>query len=205
MYEIQATYKGLVPMMMDRFANPDEVASGQAKRRSKVVSPKELRAELERKLHRDNKGVYVPADNIRMMLIGNQFRRGAAQILGSDIEKNKGTTYKSICEGCIWVLGPKDPLKVYIEPKRKTYDEYDERSFLTKKGKGGGSRKITQRPLITLPWELHFIIQVTDDQIEQSFVRQLFDVAGLRCGVCAYGPTFGRCVITEWKVQKEKN
>jgi len=125
---------------------------------------------------------------------------GAAKILGSHVEKNKGTQYLQMCKSSIWVLGPKDPLKIYIEPKRTTYDDIDERSFPTLKGKGGCSRKITRRPLINLPWSLFFIIQVTDNQIHESKVRELFDLAGLRCGVCAYGPTFGRCVIDKWEV-----
>jgi hypothetical protein len=197
MYEISATFKGLVPMMMDRFHNPEELEAG-AKKKSKKANPKDV----ELKLHRDKKGVYVPADNIRMMLIGNQMRPGAAKILGSYIEKSKGTEYVQMCKSSIWILGPADPLKVYINPSRLTYDEVDERSFPTKTGQSV-ARKITRRPLLTLPWSLSFIIQVTDDQIHESKVRDLFDVAGLRCGVCAYGPTFGRCVIVEWKVLPE--
>lgn len=195
MYEIQATYEGLVPMMMDRFANPAQM-EGPKKKKVKGRSEKEILA----KLHRDEKGVFVPADNIRMMLIGNKLRRGAAKILGSEMESGKGTEYLSICKGCIWVLGTEDPLKVYISPARKTYDDVDERSFIN----STGTRSMAYRPILTLPWSLTFKIQVTQDNIDQSKVRQLFDVAGLRCGVCAYGPTFGRCVISEWKItQKE--
>jgi hypothetical protein len=190
MYEINATYKGLVPMMMDRFADPS-----QTERPSKKKAKGRNEAEILAKLHMDKKGVFVPSDNIRMMLIGNKHRRGAAQILGSDMEAAKGTKYLSICKGLIWVLGTDDPMKVYIEPRRKTYDDVDERSFLN----ATGSRSMAYRPIIKLPWSVSFIIQVTDDNIDQSFVRQLFDVAGLRCGVCAYGPTFGRCIISEWK------
>jgi len=195
MYDIRARYKGLIPMIMDRYY---ELLQGEkpAPKKSKVVTPKEIHL----KLHADKKGVYVPADNIRMMLIGNQIRPGAAKIQGSHIEKQKGTEYVQMCKSSIWVIGPKDPLKVYIEPKRKTYDDVDERSFVTMKGKGSASRKITRRPIINLPWSLTFNIQVTDDQIHESKVRQFFDVAGLRCGCCAYGPTFGRCIIDKWEV-----
>ena len=192
MYDIKATYQGLVPMMHHRFANPAGI-EGPIKKKKKGRNEADILAAL----HHDKKGVYVPADNIRMMLIGNKHRRGAAKILGSEIESGKGTEYVSICSGCIWVLGPDDPMKVYVSPNRKTYDDVDERSFIN----ATGSRSMTYRPIINLPWSLTFQIQVTQDNIDQSKVRQFFDVAGLRCGCCAYGPTFGRCIITEWEVQ----
>jgi len=194
MYTIKATFTGLVPMMMDRFFNPEELVEGTQKKGKKQADK-----EVVLKLHRDKKGVLVPADNIRMMLIGNKLRPGAAKILGSWSEKNKGTEYLQMCKSSIWVIGPKDPLKVYLEPMRKTYDDIDERSFINSKG----SRSITKRPILKLPWSLTFFIQVTDNNIHESKVREFFDVAGLQCGCCAYGPTFGRCHITHWEVVKE--
>lgn len=193
MYEIKAIYKGLVPLMMDKYKDP---SSGEKPK--KVQKKGRNEQDILAKLHMDKKGVYVPADNIRMMLIGNKLRRGAATILGSDMESNKGTKYVSMCKGAIWVLGTKDPLKIYIEPHHDTYDDVDERSFVN----AMKSRSMAYRPIINLPWSLSFIIQVTDDAIDETFVHQLFDVAGLRCGVCAYGPTFGRCVIDQWEIVK---
>ena len=195
MYEIKAKYTGLVPMMMDRFADPAQT-EGPAKKKAKGRNEQEVVA----KLHRDKKGVFVPADNIRMMLIGNKLRKGAAKILGSYIEKGKGTEYENMVKGCVWILGTEDPMKVYINPNRKSYDDVDERSFIN----ATGSRSMAYRPILTLPWSLEFIIQITEDAIDQSKVRQLMDVAGLRCGCCAYGPTFGRCVISEWEVVTPK-
>ena len=192
MYQTECVFKGLVPMMHDRFFNPEEVEEGGAKARGKDAWKKLLPF----KAYIDKKGAYIPADNLRMMLIGNKNRRGAAQILGSDIKKTKGTQYKSLCMGCIWVIGPDDPQKVYLSPKRKSFDDYDERSFIN----ASGSRSLTRRPIFKTPWSLTFLIQVTDDRVDETLVRELFETAGLRCGVGAYGPTFGRCLIESWKV-----
>lgn len=195
MYEIHATFEGLVPMLHDRFFDPEQVEKGGSKKKGKDAWKKEL----ELSAYFDKKGVYLPADNIRMMLIGNSQRRGAAQILGSDIESSKGTKYKSLCEGCIFVRGKDDPQKVYLDPKRKfNPNDYDERAFPDK----NGQRHLKRRPLFKTPWRLHFIIDVADDRVDESFVRELFDVAGTRCGAGAYGPTFGRCIITRWDVRK---
>ncbi|HEG43269.1 MAG TPA: hypothetical protein ENH94_04385 [Phycisphaerales bacterium] len=141
-----------------------------------------------------------------MMLLGNAARRGATAILGSDIESNKGTFYKSFCEGCVWITSIVDDEKVYYMPLRKwdpkDEDQVDVRSFLTGSGKKL-ARKIIERPLVKTPWSLTFIITVTDDNFPEKKLRKLFDVAGLRCGVGSYGPKFGRCKIPKdggWEV-----
>lgn len=203
MYEILCTYTGIATMMQDRFFNQEEVDKGQSKKRGKDA----WRGEWPLKAYVDKKTghLYVPADNIRMMLIGNKLRVGAAKILGSYIEKKKATEYLSLCESFIFVKGAdqSDTDKVFIDPRRKLCDEdYDERSFIN----AAGSRSLTRRPIIREPWSLTFRIQVLDDTIDPTLVRDLFNVAGLRCGVCAYGPTFGRCVIHDegWIVKPTK-
>lgn len=196
MYEIRAQYQGLVPIMFNRYFEPEATEPGQSKRKAK----EDLELDIPKKMFIDKKGVYIPADSIRMMLIGNQVRPGAAKILGSYIEKNKGTEYTELCRSCIWVLGIKDPLKCWFEPPRKTHDDVDVRSFVTRQGKSL-ARKVTRRPILSLPWSVDFIVQVTDDQITAAKVKQFFDVAGLRCGMGTYGPTFGRCIVSQWETK----
>ncbi len=193
MYEIKASFTGMVPLMFDRFFNPEETEI--TKKKSKQAW-KEM---LDYQYYHDSNGAYIPSDSIRMMLIGNQFRKGSAYILGSYIEKKKGTEYLNFAKSCIWVMGETDPMKVYIQPSRTTFDDYDERTFVN----ATGSRSIKRRPIFKTPWTVEFIIQVTDDIFDQSKIRELFDVAGLRCGMGAYGPTFGRCLIDKWEILKK--
>jgi hypothetical protein len=181
-------------MMHDRFFNTEELEKGGAKKQGKD-SWKKL---LPLKAYIDKKGAYLPADNIRMMLIGNKARKGAVDIQGSMFESQKGKKYKTLAMGAIWVVGPEDPLRVYIEPIRKTFDDYDERTFVNPKT----GRGIVRRPIFNVPWTLTFIVQVTDDRLTDDFVKNLFEVAGLYCGAGAYGPTFGRCIIEKWEEYK---
>jgi len=193
MYKNEAIVKSLAPMLHDRFFDPEQVERGAAKKKGKDA----WKDELPLQCYHDKIGIYLPVDNIRMMLIGNSRRRGAATILGSDMESKKGSKYKAMCEACIFVHGIEDDQKVYIEPKRAfNPDDYDERSFPDDKGQ----RHIKRRPLIRMPWSLHFIVEVTENTIHESLVRSLFEVAGFRCGAGAYGPTFGRFEIVMWKV-----
>jgi len=194
MYRVKGKIDGMIPAMFDRYFSIDDQDNPGAKKKAKSS----WKDELIKKIYVDSKGVFAPVDNIRMMLIGNKFRKGACYIIGSYIEKKKGTEYINFAKGCIWVMGTKDPLKVYIEPARKTFDDYDERTFINAQG----SRSIKRRPLINLPWSVEFIVQVTEDTFDQTKIREFFDVAGLRCGLGAYGPTFGRCVIDKWELKK---
>ena len=202
MYKVQGEIKGLVAMMHNRFFEPEATEPGG----KRTKSPEDRIREIELKLHMDAKRsrVIIPADNLRMMLIGNTARPGAAKILGTFIETGKGTKYIEAATSSIWVLGTKDPLRCEILPTRKTFDEIDERPFNTQKGKGGMSRKIQHRPLIKCPWKVPFIVHVTDDNLSSNWVRDLFKLAGLRCGLGAYGPTFGRFEVTRWRVEKKQ-
>ncbi len=190
MYEVKCKINGIVPMMQDKYAFPTESEKPTKKAKS---SWKDL---LPTKAYIDEVGMYVPSDSIRMMLIGNKLRTGAAQILGSEIESKKGKSYRNFCKACVWVIGPTDPSKVYITPKRKTFDDYDERTFIN----AAGSRSITRRPLATLPWSLEFTVQITLDTFDESKIKEMFELAGLMCGCGAYGPTFGRFSIAKWDV-----
>jgi len=195
MYQINATIKGMVPSMHDRYPI-EQMKPG--KRTTKKKSAQDLEKEVARKCYIDNEGLYIPADNLRMMLIGNTFRKGAAEILGSYIESKKGTEYKNFAKACIWVLGPNsDSEKVHYLPLRKNYDVY-KNTFVTSNKK----RDVCHRPIVTIPWKLTFVVHVYDDNFESGKVKELFEVGGLRCGIGAYGPKFGRFTVDKWEVNK---
>lgn len=197
MYEIKCTVEGVAPMLHNRYPMNAEPGSGKRK----TQSIKDLKQTLNDKAYKDNKGMYLPANNIRMMLIGNQKRRGAATILGSDIEAGKGTRYVNFCKGCVFVLGlDGDQTKVYVQPNRKKWDDTHLSSYQRK----DGSRNVIERPMINLPWQMTFNIVVYDDNFEEGKVRELFDTGGMRCGLGDFGPTFGRFIIKEWKLKTNK-
>lgn len=185
MYEVECTIDGVVPIMFSRFPLPDK--PGDTKKKKKQT--------IEEKMWIDEKGVYIPTDNLRMMLIGNTFRTGAAKIYGTEVESKKGTKYLNFCKACVWVVG--DNGKVYFKKKRTKHDDVDIRSFVN----ATRSRATTERPILNTPWSLTFKIQVTDDSIPEETIKAFYEVAGMRCGLGVYGPTFGRFVISEWKAK----
>lgn len=140
------------------------------------------------------KGVYIPTDNLRMILVGNTHRTGAAKIYGTHYESGKGTKYLDFCKACVWVTG--DNSRVYFKPKRTKHDDTDIRSFVN----ASKSRSTCERPILNTPWSLAFTVQVTDDSIPEDKIKAFYECAGMRCGLGVYGPTFGRFIIREWKV-----
>lgn len=185
MYEVTCTIEGIVPIMFSRFPLP----TGPSDTR------KQKPQTIPEKMWIDKKGAYIPTDNLRMMLIGNKFRTGAAKIYGTHVESGKGTKYLDFCKACVYVVGDKG--KVYFKPKRTKHDDTDIRSFINA-GKPP-SRSTTERPVLNTPWSLTFTVQVTDDSIPEHIVRRFYETAGLRCGLGVYGPTFGRFIVKEWK------
>lgn len=184
MYQVTCTIEGVVPIMFSRFPPPEK--PGDTKKQKPQT--------IKEKMWIDKKGVYIPADNLRMMLIGNTFRTGAAKIYGTHIESGNGTKYLDFCKACVYVTG--DNNKVYFKPKRTKHDDTDIRSFVNSKK----SRSTVERPVLNTPWEVTFTVQVTDDSIPEDIVRRFYETAGMRCGLGVYGPTFGRFVVKEWKV-----
>lgn len=184
MYEVRCKIEGVVPIMFCRFPVPKKPGD----------TTKKKKQTLEEKLWFDKKGVYIPTDNLRMLLIGNKHRTGAAKIYGSEYESKKGTKYLNFCKACVWVVG--DNGKVYFEQIRKTWDDTDIRSFIN----ATGGRDTTERPILKTPWSLSFTVQVTDDSVPSDIVRAFYETAGMRCGLGVYGPTFGRFKVVEWEV-----
>ena len=183
MYEIKAKIEGVVPIMFCRFPLPTK--PGDTKKKKKQT--------IEEKYWKDKKGVYIPTDNLRMLLIGNRYRPGASKIYGSEYESKKGTKYLNFSKACIWIIGENN--KAYFQPKRKKNDDVDIRSFIN----ATGGRDTCERPVLNTPWSLAFTIQVTDDSVPQEIVHEFYKVAGMRCGLGVYGPTFGRFIVSEWK------
>jgi len=180
-YEVKVRIAGLAPVLQNRFT--PEIKGADIK--------------IEDRAYQDDVGSYMPANNIRMMLIGNQRRRSASAILGSDIESGKGALYVAFCKACVFVesMDSNNPTKIYFEPARKTYDAVDSRSYQNK----AGGRNMIERPMINLPWSMTFKVVVLDETIAKAKVKELFIVAGMRCGLGDYGPTFGRFRIVEWE------
>ena len=186
MEQVRLTIEGIVPIMFSRFPLPAKLGD----------TKKQKTQTLAEKMWIDEKGVYIPTDNLRMLLVGNTKRTGAAKIYGSEYESKKGTKYWNFVKACVWVIGEGEKRdKVYFTPNRKKHDDTDIRSFIN----ASGSRSTVERPLLVTPWSLTFDVQITDGSVSVEKIKAMYEVAGMRCGLGVYGPTFGRFIVKEWK------
>jgi len=183
MQELQGKLTGLVPILFNRYLG--NASEGHAPGGKITETDKE--ALVGQKLHRDENGLYLPAANLKMAIVGGQTSRGAAMIVGSEIEKKKGRAYIDWCKACLFI----NPGKLYFHKDK--WDFIDDR--WAKNDKAQLVRAI--RPGLKEGWELKFTAAVMDDSAKPDWVRRFFEVAGLRVGVGSYRPDFGRFLV-EW-------
>lgn len=195
MYQIKCTIEGIVPLLQHRYPVEDKIVGD--KKRTIRASSDEKNA-LEKMAFKDDKGMFMTTEHIYGMLVGNRYRNGAAKILGSQKENKKGSIYLNFCKSCIGIESANGTMdKLYFEPHRQTWDATDIRSYTKEQG-----RDVIERPMINLPWRISFLISVFDDNFKEGKVRELFEVAGIHCGLGAYGPRFGRFIVKEWERTK---
>jgi len=186
---VRCTVSGLKPFLQNRFIIPKE---GDKPTKVREDVP------LEQMMYCDENGIYFPTDNFRMMILGNQKRPGAAQIYGSYIVGGKkGKEYRTLAKACLWVRGLSGEDNIYVAPPRKTYDAFDERSYVMKTG-----RKVIRRPMVNLPWSFTFRLHIFGKSLTEPLVRAFYDVAGIHCGIGDYGPEFGAFKIADWISEK---
>ena len=70
-----------------------------------------------------------------------------------------------------------------------------------------GGRIMAHRPRLD-EWKLSFTLEVDDSMFAPELVRQIVDDAGRKVGLGDFRPDrkgpFGKFVVTEWKIEKER-
>ena len=173
---ISVQIKGSVPYLMNRFA----IDVGGPKP-GKPDYKKEVVAKLYKS---DTDGLlYVPSSQIHGCLIeaGKQFKT-----------KGKGT-YSKILGAFILI----EPAELALIPQIWTADE---RPVVVNK-----ARVLRYRPKWEAGWLLSFSLNILDDSIQPSIVKNILDHAGNFTGIGDFRPSkggpFGRFIVTEYKEQ----
>jgi len=182
-YTLVGKINGIVPILFNRFRG--EASEGHSP--GGKITKKDMEAMVGAKVHRDANGLYLPAQNLKMAIVGGQKSRGAAMIVGSEIEKRKGGAYTDWCKACLFI----QPERLYFH--KDTWDHIDDR--WAKNEKQQLVRAI--RPALREGWEVKFKVEVVDDAAKEDWVKRFCEVAGLRVGVGSYRPDFGRFLV-EW-------
>lgn len=182
-YKVKIT--GLTPYMQHRMDDQKleawEKLRGPIHERPEVSQEDAVRAEYHCYRNKEGK-CFIPADQIRGALIG----------AGSYLKAKVGGRSKSmkVIVAATFVATP-DQIEL------PDYDAVDKRSAVNNKVK---ARIIVIRPKWT-QWSAEFELQVFEDSISESQIKELFQYAGNYVGIGSYRPTnngmFGRFELTE--------
>lgn len=180
MKQFNITIEGLTPYMQHRM--DDQKLEDWEKKRGKIMERPEVSQQdatrAEYHCYRNEEGkCYIPADQIRGSLIA----------AGSYMKAKMGGRSKSmkVIVAATFVPTPDQILM-------PDYDAIDKRSGVNRNVK---ARIIVIRPKWT-KWEANFVLNVYEDTITESTVRELVNYAGSYVGIGSFRPTnngmFGR-------------
>lgn len=170
---------GTSPLLQHRFST-----EGQPSAKLKKKDEKRVTDDVESFLYKTPKGeIYQPSTHI----ICTMKKAGARyQIPG----QGKLTYKNMIGSGVIIVIPDAIP---HLNPKW----EVDIRSVIINR-----ARIMRHRPVFN-DWALKFQLDIEEDEIDNTVVREVLEYAGKRVGIGDFRPekggSFGRFHITEWK------
>lgn len=182
--KFNVSIKGISPMLQHRFSE-EKLTNVKKKIGDKKLSEEEKRDIATQYLYLDSKKkVCQPASHIEGAMIK------AASSVGLAGAGKK--TYKDLVKAGVFVFPE------YIPHKVQDW-VVDGRSVVNQ---NTGGRAMSYRPRLD-EWELAFSLEVNDDRADADAIREILTIAGMRNGIGAYRPRFGRFEVTSFK-QTEK-
>lgn len=188
---VHVTIEGTTPLLMNRFTEEAEVKVSSGISAVSIGTKGTPREQAAKKAYSDDEGnLYIPGPNIFSCLIqaGKFHKNGRAKVT---------TTKSSLVPAGM-------ALREVVCPLGTKDFEVDSRSVVIP---ATGGRIMAHRPRLD-NWSLSFSLEVDESMFSPEFVRLLVDDAGRKIGLGDFRPDrkgpFGKFVVTEWKVEKER-
>lgn len=173
--EIQVKVKGKSPLLMNKFV---ETKSSESKRGKKVYNPEE---EAEKKTYRTSDGkLYLPNKHFKASMI-------KASV---DFKMTGKKSYKDYIKSGIFIT----PEEIILD--KQDYEIHSESVVIQR------CRVMNWRPKFK-EWSCSFIIEVEDDMINPTTIKEILETAGKYKAVGDYRPEYGRFIVEEFKVIKD--
>ncbi len=180
--------KGFTPILINRVTPEDLLKIHQKIKPPKNAQRPTPREECEKKIYADSNGKpYLPVDMLWSCLVaaGQHVRLDGKR----QISTAKSTSLPSFCrilDTCIALETP-NPWEVDIRQGRNP---------------NGGELVVLCRPRFDV-WSFTVNIEIDALEIGENKIRELFDIAGKRCGLGDFRPNrkgvFGQFVVEHWK------
>lgn len=178
MYRINATIEGVAPLLMNKIADLDALES-PSKGGKKTAQAKLDEAHL--KVHRNSSGIYMPAWNLKCVLIDGARRGGVKEGRGSIAPYLQATVFPEDA-----LFGTDQPDGIHVHPGK-----IPPRT---------GGYVLIRRPMFNAGWKLTLRFNVTDDRRSPDSIRRALEEAGALVGLGSWRPEYGRFIVTDWSI-----
>jgi len=192
MYTIEATIKGVAPLMQHRYPIPD--LASMSKGGHKSTGAKDYSQEWKEYLYANAAGqIYQPSSHIEGAMI-----KAAA---GFKVTGKRGKSYKDLFSANVFV----DPVEILhgIALPEELDTDGDKPLYLDMRPVVVMRARVVRiRPTFKPGWELAFTINVIDDEVGNEIVNDVLILAGKTVGIGDFRPKFGRFMVTRFEVVK---
>lgn len=163
--------KGIAPLLMNRFF----VDLKESKRGKKVYDAKE---EAEKKTYRNSEDkLYLPNKHFKASMIK----------ASTDFKMSGKKSYKDYVKSGIFIT----PEEIVLD--QQEYIIHQEPVVIQR------ARVMSWRPKFK-EWSCEFEIEITDDMLNPSTIKEILEMAGKYKGVGDYRPEYGRFTIEKFSV-----
>ena len=169
--EIEFQIEGVCPLLMDNWIDGKQ-----------PKTDKEYREQAKNKVYKNEEGfLAIPTRAIKSAMVLASSEIGKKM----DAKKNRQTIKSAVFFD-----------KEFLSMGKKEYDDIVR--HIVRRGQGTKTTAVpTYRPIVK-EWKVSGkIITIVDNE---QFLKEVLELAGLRYGLLAYRPEFGRFIITKWEV-----
>ena len=177
--KFNVTIRGIAPLLMHRF-DPSALTKVKKPSADKQLTDKEKVAMAEPYLYVEKGKLVQPSSHVEGAMI-----KAATEIRLAGAGKK---TYKDHVKSSCFVY----PERIDHKQQKWTVDE---RSIVNQTTRG---RSMCYRPRLD-DWELSFELEVLDSRADAAAIREVLTIAGLRQGLGAYRPRFGRFEVVSFE------
>jgi len=188
----KVTIEGTTPLLMNAFTDQAAMDATNGSRLSSAAKSKgtpQEQAEEVRYKPVSGKGDMIPQPNLFSCIIeaGKFFKNGKSKIT---------TTKSSLIPSCLAIEGVKNGAELEVKHKQPwTVDTRAVRIPAT------GGRILRHRPKFD-DWEITFILDIDETEINEKLTREIIDAAGKKVGLGDFRPSckgpFGKFVVKKW-------
>jgi len=174
MVKVKVSVEGIAPLLMNKFT---ETKSTESKRGKKVYNPEE---EAEKKTYRtEDKRLYLPSTHFKASMVK----------AATDFKMSGKKSYKDYIKSGVFI----EETEIVLDPQK--YEIFACPVVIQR------ARVMSWRPMFK-KWTCSFTIEIADDMINPTTLKEILEMAGKYKGVGDFRPEHGRFQVVKFNVLK---